>query len=108
MVKSTVYNIRWSHSNDSKSSPYSSFSASVNFGSSDYFRESVNQLNTANFLNNNLSSSVSYSKTIPGSAGIRLSLNANMSQNTQSKEVNLTLPTLTLNTSRFYPFERKR
>ena len=105
--KSTVYNIRWSHSNDSKSSPYSSFSASVNFGSSDYFRESVNQLNTANFLNNNLSSSVSYSKTIPGSAGIRLSLNANMSQNTQSKEVNLTLPTLTLNTSRFYPFERK-
>ncbi|MBL6678567.1 MAG: LPS-assembly protein LptD [Flavobacteriaceae bacterium] len=105
--KSTVYNIRWSHSKDSKSSPYSSFSASVNFGSSDYFRESVNQLNTANFLNNNLSSSVSYSKTIPGSAGIRLSLNANMSQNTQSKEVNLTLPTLTLNTSRFYPFERK-
>ena len=105
--KSTVYNIRWSHSNDSKSSPYSSFSASVNFGSSDYFRESVNQLNTANFLNNNLSSSVSYSKTIPGSAGIRLSLNVNMSQNTQSKEVNLTLPTLTLNTSRFYPFERK-
>ncbi len=105
--KSTVYNIRWSHSKDSKSSPYSSFSASVNFGSSDYFRESVNQLNTANFLNNNLSSSVSYSKTIPGSAGIRLSLNANMSQNTRSKEVNLTLPTLTLNTSRFYPFERK-
>jgi lipopolysaccharide assembly outer membrane protein LptD (OstA) len=105
--KSTVYNIRWSHSKDSKSSPYSSFSASVNFGSSDYFRESVNQLNTANFLNNNLSSSVSYSKTVPGSAGIRLSLNANMSQNTRSKEVNLTLPTLTLNTSRFYPFERK-
>ena len=105
--KSTVYNIRWSHSKDSKSSPYSSFSASVNFGSSDYFRESVNQLNTANFLNNNLSSSISYSKTIPGSAGIRLSLTANMSQNTQSKEVNLTLPTLTLNSSRFYPFERK-
>ena len=30
-----------------------------------------------------------------------------MSQNTQSKEVNLTLPTLTLNSNRFYPFERK-
>ena len=105
--KSTVYNVRWSHSKDTKASPFSTFSASVNFGSSDYFRESVNQLNTANFLNNNLSSSISYSKTIPGSAGIRLSLTANMSQNTQSKEVNLTLPTLTLNSSRFYPFERK-
>ena len=105
--KSTVYNVRWSHSKDSKSSPNSTFSASVNFGSSDYFRESVNQLNTANFLNNNLSSSISYSKTFPGSAGVRLSLNANMSQNTQSKEVNLTLPTLTINAKRFYPFERK-
>ena len=30
-----------------------------------------------------------------------------MSQNTQSKQVNLNLPTLTLNTARFYPFERK-
>jgi hypothetical protein len=68
------------------------FSASVNFGSSDYFRESVNQLNTANFLNNNLSSSINYSKSFPGSAGVRLSLTANMSQNTQSQEVNLTLP----------------
>ena len=49
--KSTVYNVRWSHSKDPKSSPNSTFSASVNFGSSDYFRQSVNQLNTANFLN---------------------------------------------------------
>ncbi|MAC98088.1 MAG: organic solvent tolerance protein OstA [Euryarchaeota archaeon] len=105
--KSTVYNVRWSHSKDSKSSPNSSFSASVNFGSSDYFRQSVNQLNTANFLNNNLSSSISYSKSFPGSAGVRLSLTTSMSQNTQSKQVNLNLPTLTLNTARFYPFERK-
>ncbi|MBT3684850.1 MAG: LPS-assembly protein LptD, partial [Cryomorphaceae bacterium] len=105
--KSTVYNIRWTHTKDPKSSPNSSFSASVNFGSSDYFRQSVNQLNTANFLNNNLSSSINYSKSFPGSAGIRLGLTANMSQNTQSQEVNLTLPTLTLNSNRFYPFERK-
>ena len=105
--KSTIYNVRWTHTKDSKSSPYSSLSASVNFGSSDYFRQSVNQLNTPNFLNNNLSSSVSYSKTFPGDAGVRLSLTTSMSQNTQSKEVNLTLPTLTLNTSRFYPFAKK-
>ncbi len=105
--KSTIYNIRWTHSKDSKASPYSSLSASVNFGSSDYFRQSVNQLNTPNFLNNNLSSSVSYTKTFPGDAGVRLSLTSSMSQNTQSKEVNLTLPTFTLNTSRFYPFAKE-
>jgi len=105
--KSTIYNVRWSHSKDPKSSPNSSFSASVNFGSSDYFRQSVNQLNTANFLNNNLSSSINYSKSFPGSAGVRISLTANMSQNTQTKLVNLTLPTFTLSSNRFYPFERK-
>ena len=105
--KSTVYNVRWSHSKDSKSSPNSSFSASVNFGSSDYFRQSVNQLNTANFLNNNLSSSISYSRSFPGSAGLRVALTTSMSQNTQSKQVNLTLPTMTVSTNRFYPFEKK-
>ncbi len=105
--KSTIYNVRWTHSKDSKASPYSSLSASVNFGSSDYFRQSVNQLNTPNFLNNNLSSSVSYSKTFPGKAGVRLSLTTSMSQNTQSKEVNMTLPTLTLSTARFYPFAKE-
>ena len=36
--KSTVFNVRWNHSKDPKASPNSNFSASVNFGSSDYFR----------------------------------------------------------------------
>ena len=63
--KSTVFNARWSHRQDSKSNPYSNFSASVNIGSSDYFRQSINQLNNSNFLNNNMSSSVSYQKTFP-------------------------------------------
>jgi len=66
--KSNIYNIRWSHSQDSKANPYNRFSASVNLGSSNYFRESLNQINTPNFLNNTLNSSVSFSKTfIPSS-----------------------------------------
>ena len=60
---SNIYNLRWSHSKDSKSNPNSRFSASVNLGSSTYFRESLNQINTGNFLNNTLSSSVSYART---------------------------------------------
>ena len=59
--KSNIYNIRWSHSQDSKANPYNRFSASVNLGSSNYFRESLNQINTPNFLNNTLNSSVSLS-----------------------------------------------
>ena len=106
-AKSTVFNIRWNHSKDPKSSPNSNFSASVNFGTSDYFRESVNQLNSPNFLNNTLSSSVAYSKRIPGNPSVNLSINANMSQNSNTKSVNLTLPTFQGSIDRIFPFEPK-
>ena len=105
--KSTVFNFRWSHSKDAKASPYSTFSASVNFGSSDYYQQSVNQLNNPNFLNNNLSSSISYSKTFTGSPRVNISLTSAMSQNSQTKSVNLTLPTLQANMERVFPFAPK-
>ena len=105
--KSTVFNVRWSHSKDSKSSPNSNFSASVNFGSSDYYQRSINQLNAANFLNNNLSSSISYQKTFPEYPRVNVSLTTAMSQNSQSKQVNLTLPTLQANMERIFPFAPK-
>lgn len=105
--KSTVFNVRWNHSKDPKSSPNSTFSASVNFGSSDYFRQSVNQLNTPNFLNNNLSSSISYSKSFPEYPRVNISLTTAMSQNSQSKAVNLTLPTFQANMERIFPFAPK-
>ncbi len=105
--KSTVFNVRWNHSKDPKSSPNSTFSASVNFGSSDYYRQSINQLNSPNFLNNNLSSSISYSKSFPEYPRVNISLTTAMSQNSQSKSVNLTLPTFQANMERIYPFAPK-
>ena len=105
--KTNIYNFRWSHSQDSKSNPNSRFSASVNLGSSNYFRESVNQLNTPNFLNNTMSSSVSYSKTFRGYPSVNMSLTASHSQNTRTKIVNLSLPTLNASVERIYPFVKK-
>ena len=105
--KSTVFNVRWNHTKDPKSSPNSSFSASVNFGSSDYFRQSVNQLNTPNFLNNNLSSSISYSKSFPEYPRVNISLTTAMSQNSQTRSVNLTLPTFQATMERIFPFAPK-
>jgi len=105
--KSTVFNVRWSHSKDPKSSPNSTFSASVNFGSSDYYRQSINQLNSPNFLNNNLSSSISYSKSFPEYPRVNISLTTAMSQNSQSKSVNLTLPTFQATMERIFPFAPK-
>jgi lipopolysaccharide assembly outer membrane protein LptD (OstA) len=105
--KSTIYNIRWSHSQDAKANPSSRFSASVNLGSSRFYQQSSNQLNTSNFLNNTLSSSVSYSKTFQGEPQVNVNVTATHSQNTQTQRIDLTLPTLQASVSRMYPFEPK-
>ena len=102
--KSTIYNFRWSHSQDAKSNPNSRFSASVNLGSSRYYQQSINQLNASNFLNNTLASSISYSKTFQGEPQLNVSLTATHSQNTNTEIINMTLPTLQANLSRIYPF----
>jgi|TARA_B100001093_G_scaffold183772_1_gene176418 lipopolysaccharide assembly outer membrane protein LptD (OstA) len=105
--KSDIYNIRWSHSQDSKANPNNRFSASVNLGSSSYFRESLNQINTPNFLNNTLNSSISFSKTFRGYPSVNVSLTASHSQNTRTNTVNLVLPTFQGNMERIYPFVKK-
>jgi len=106
-AKSSIYNLRWSHSQDGKSNPNSRFSASVNLGSSTYYQESINQLNQSNFLNNTLSSSVSYSKTFQGEPQVNMSLTATHSQNTQTETINMTLPTFQASVSRIFPFAPK-
>ncbi len=105
--RSTIYNIQISHSQDAKSNPNSRFSASVNLGSSSYYRNSLLQQNLPNTQVNNLSSSISYSKTFPEYPAVNLSLTATHNQNTNTEVVNLTLPTLTANVERIYPFAKR-
>jgi hypothetical protein len=105
--KQNIYNIQWSHSRDTKSSPNSSFSASVNMGSSKYFKQSINQANIGSNLNNTLSSSISYSKTFNTIPQARFSLSATHQQNTQTEVITMTLPTLQASVDRVYPFVGK-
>ena len=105
--KSNIYNIQWSHSKDQKSNPNSRFSASVNLGSSTYFQQSINQINNNSRLNNTLSSSVSYSKTFNSIPQVNMSLSATHSQNTQTKTINMTLPSLQVSVDRIFPFAPK-
>ncbi|TNJ46618.1 LPS-assembly protein LptD [Tamlana fucoidanivorans] len=106
-ANSTIYNLRWSHSQDSKANPSSRFSASVNLGSSKYYQLSQNNSNVGNRLNNNLSSSISYSKTFSGEPQVNYSLTATHSQNTQTQVINMTLPTFQGSVGRMYPFAAK-
>jgi len=106
-VKSKQYNIQWSHSQDSKAAANSRFSASVNLGSSQYFRQSINMNNVGASLNNNLSSSVSYSKTFQTVPQVNMSLTATHSQNTNSEQIDMTLPTFQASIDRIFPFAPK-
>ncbi len=105
--RTTIYNIRWTHSQDPKDNPNSRFSASVNFGSSQFFRQSINQLNAASTLNNTLSSSISYNKTFTGYPSVNMSLTATLSQNTQTEAINMTLPTLQASMERIFPLAKR-
>lgn len=104
--KSTNFNIRWNHNQDSKANPNARFSASVNLGSSKYFRESLNEINTADFLTNTLSSSVSFYKKFVGTP-FNMNATATHSQNTNTQEITMTLPSVQLNMDRVYPFAGK-
>ncbi len=102
--ESSIYNFRWTHTQDTKSNPSSRFSASVNLGSSQYFSESINQTNNASALVNTLSSSISYAKTFEGEPQVNLTLAATHSQNTQSEQITMSLPNLNASMSRVFPF----
>lgn len=105
--KTNLYNIQWSHNQDAKASANSRFSASVNFGSSKYFRQSINIINVGSNLNNTMSSSVSYQKTFPIEPLINFSVSVTHNQNTNTGDVYLTLPTFNATVDRLFPFTKR-
>ncbi|GGD36052.1 organic solvent tolerance protein OstA [Flavobacterium orientale] len=105
--KTNIYNIQWSHAQDAKANPNSRFSASVNLGSSRYYQQSLNQVNIGSNLNNNLSSSISYSKTFNSVPQVNFSVTATHNQNTNTQEINMTLPTFQASVDRIFPFAPK-
>jgi len=104
--KSTNFFVRWNHSQSAQSNPNSRFSASVNFGSSSFFTQSLNELSSPFFLVNTFSSSISYFQKF---AGTPFNMNASLThtQNTNTEQIDMNLPSLTLNMDRIYPFAPK-
>jgi hypothetical protein len=98
------FSIRWSHTQDPKKRPGTSFSASVNFSSPTNNRFNSQSIDEA--LQSQTSSSISYAKTFAGTP-FNLSINFLHSQNNRDSSYALTLPNLTLTMSRINPFKRK-
>ncbi|MEP7374021.1 MAG: putative LPS assembly protein LptD [Chitinophagaceae bacterium] len=98
------YTLTWSHQADSRARPGTSFSANVNSSSTTYNQNVPNNVNL-NFQNQ-LSSSIAYSKTWVDKP-YNLTVSANHNQNNQTRLVNLNLPDVGFTVSTIYPFQKK-
>lgn len=102
------FKIVWSHRQDAKASPNSTFSASVNFSSSSYEQSNINNLYNSSLLTQNTkTSSISYSRSFPD-IGLTLSGTTNIAQTMRDSSVAVTLPDLNISLNRFFPFKRKK
>lgn len=102
------FRIQWSHRQDAKANPNSSFSASVNFATSSYDRSSLSSLyNPQQYSQNTKASSVSYSRNFP-EIGFNISGAFNITQNTRDSSLSMTLPDVNISLNRIYPFKRKK
>ena len=101
------FKVQWSHRTDPKASPNSSFSASVNFATQSYEKNNLTSLyNPTSYSQSTRTSSISYSHSFQ-KIGLSLSSSFNIMQNMRDSTISLTMPSLSLSLSRFYPFKRK-
>ena len=97
------FGIRWSHTQDSKAHPGTTFSASVNFSSPSNNRYNSHSIQEAQ--QNQINSSISWSRNWSGKYS--LSVNALHNQNTRDSSYAFTLPNVTFTLSTMHPFKRK-
>ena len=101
------FQVLWNHSQNQKANPYLTFSASVNFATSGYSRNSLNTYYTKAFTENTKSSTVNLTYKIPNSKW-SISTNANISQRTADSTLTVSFPNVTISMSQTAPFKRKR
>ncbi len=98
------YSINWSHSQDPKANPNRQFRASVNLSTQRFDQNHSYSLQNA--LTNQKQSSISFQKRWPNSP-FNLTASANHSQNSQTGNVNLNLPNMTVTMNTINPFDLK-
>ncbi|WP_117883323.1 putative LPS assembly protein LptD [Aureibaculum luteum] len=104
--KRNNFYLRWSHSPSQQASPNSRFSVSVNLGSSQYFRESLNEYNIGQTVTNTFNSSINFYKKFVGTP-FNMNIAMTHSQNTNTEKIDMTLPSLQIGMDRIYPFAPK-
>ena len=101
------FKIVWSHRQDPKANPNTTFTASVNFSTSSYEKTNIGNLYNAQAMaQNTKTSSVSYSRNFPDQK-LNISLSTNIAQTTRDSSISITLPDLNISLSTIFPFKRK-
>ncbi|MDN3548318.1 putative LPS assembly protein LptD [Mucilaginibacter aquaedulcis] len=98
--------IDWTHSQDPNANPGSTFSASVNAGTSGFFRNTRGTVNVGEIAQSSLRSSISYGKTWAGTP-FNLTVGLSHSQDIARKTITLELPTVAFGMSSINPFDSK-
>ena len=107
-AKTTSFKLQWSHSQDAKANPFSTFRASVNFASSSYERNNLTSMyNPQALTQSQRTSSISYDTKF-SSLGMTISTTINADQNMRDTMVSLGLPQMSITIANFYPFRRKK
>ena len=96
--------VNWRHATDAKARPGVSFNASVTAGTSSFYAN--NSYNPNQILQNQYQSNISFSKTWANKP-YNLTVGARHNQNTQTGQVNVTLPELNFYLGQFNPFRQK-
>lgn len=107
--RSPQFQVVWSHAQDAKANPSRNFSANVNFSTSGYDKQNAladGNYTSENYLRTQKSSSISYSKRWENTP-FSMSANFRHSQNSTDTTLTLSLPELTFNMAKIYPFKVK-
>ena len=98
--------VRWNHQVDPKASLTDRFSASVNVGTSQNFTNNFNS-SFNDYLSNTFQSNIAWSHLWPGKP-YNLAVNLRHSQNTLNQTFDITVPSVTFNVQRIFPFQMLR
>lgn len=103
---STDFRLSWTHSQDPKANMYRTLSASVNYSTSSYNQRNLVSRYSREATNNTKSSTVNLTQRFPNSP-FNISASASVNQVSRDSTISATLPNISANMSRIFPFKRK-
>ncbi len=100
-----AYTFRWAHNQDSRAHPTMNYSASIDIQTNNFQRNTYRDYKSQ--TQNQLNSSANFSKSFPGKP-YNFTASFAHSQNTATREMNITLPSMNFTMQTISPFKRAK